>query len=312
MTAVETPVGTGSGELPVPTGTTDIAVPGVYGGISDADYHRHPALSSSGARALLPPSCPALFRHQQLHGRPAKKEFDFGHAAHAKVLGIGGELVVVQRTAKDGAKSDAADYKSPTAVEHADEIRAEGKVPVLRRQLEVVDAMADAIREHPVASVLFDPGLGGLPEQSAFWIDDRFGVERRARFDWLPGPRPDGRVIVPDYKTTTCAERGAFAKSVSSFGYHVQDVWYRDALHDLGQAEDVAFVFVAQEKTPPFLINVFQLDEGWLHIGRVQADRALQVFAECTATDTWPSYSSDVELITPPGWLVQQYEGALL
>ncbi len=285
---------------------------GVYGDIDEADYHRHPALSSSGARRLLPPSCPALFRHEQLHGRAEKRQFDFGHAAHQRVLGIGAELVVVQTGTKDGPTGPAADYKTKYAQQHRDEIRAAGGMPILAAELEQVDAMAAAIRDHPWASALFDPARGGAPEQSAFWLDDRFDVQRRARFDWLPPLRPDGRLILPDYKTTTCAERGAFARSVLAYGYHLQAVWYRDAVLDLGLADDVAFVFVAQEKTPPYLINVFELDEGWLQIGRADADRALGVFADCTATDTWPSYSSDVELITPPGWLASQYEGAPL
>lgn len=283
--------------------------PGVYGGIPDLDYHAHPALSSSGARALLPPSCPAKFRWEQLHGRPDKRTFDFGHAAHARVLGVGAEIVVVQTTAKDGAKADAVDYRTKSAGDHRDEIRATGAVPILAAELAVVDAMAEAIRAHPVASVLFDPDRGGHSEQSAFWHDDRYDVDRRARFDWLPALRPDGRLIVPDYKTTTSAERGAFTKSVSSYGYHVQDVWYRDAVLDLGLADEVAFVFVAQEKTPPFLINVFELDDDWLRVGRVDVDRALGVFADCVATDSWPSYSSEVELITPPAWLARLYEG---
>lgn len=308
MTATQTPAARADGD----TARAAAFQPGIHGGVPEDVYHRHPALSSSGARRLLPPSCPALFRHEQLHGRPEKRQFDFGHAAHQRVLGIGQELVVVQTTAKDGAKSDATDYRTKSAGEHRDEIRAAGGVPILAAELEQVEAMAAAIRAHPWASALFDPDRGGLPEQSAFWTDARYDVDRRARFDWLPAVRPDGRLIVPDYKTTTCAERGAFARSVSSYGYHVQAVFYMDAVRDLGQADDVAFVFVAQEKTAPYLINVFELDDDWLRIGRADTDRALQVFAECAATDTWPSYSSDVELITPPTWLASQYEGAAL
>ena len=63
----------------------ELTEPGQYGGVTPEVYHADPvfggSLSSSGARALLPPSCPALFRHKQLHGEPPKAEFDFGHAA---------------------------------------------------------------------------------------------------------------------------------------------------------------------------------------------------------------------------------------
>lgn len=276
---------------------------GVYDGVPEELYHGHRgSLSSSGARKLMPPGCPALFRWEQDHGRPPKRVFDLGHAAHKRVLGVGADLVVVQKTAKDGARSPATDYLTNSAKEHRDEIRAQGKVPLLAHELEVVDGMAKAIREHPVARVLFDPDLGGKPEQSLFWWDPDFGVLRRARLDWLPAVRADGRLIVPDYKSTASAEPRAVAKSISNYGYACQDAWYRDLLRGLDIAEQPAFVFVFQEKTPPFLITVAEIDAPSLRIGRKKNTEALDVYAECTATGIWPPYSTDVELISLPRW----------
>src|SRR5260370_38714386 len=52
------------------------------------------SLSSSGARALLPPSCPARFRYDRDH--PVYKDvFDFGSAAHKLALGAGPELALL-------------------------------------------------------------------------------------------------------------------------------------------------------------------------------------------------------------------------
>jgi hypothetical protein len=124
----------------------------------------------------------------------------------------------------------------------------------------------------------------------------------------MPAPRPDGRLIVPDYKSTASAEPTAFAKSVFSFGYEVQAVFYTDGIRALGLADDVAFLFVAQEKTAPFLVTVHELDERALAIGRARVDQALAVYEECLLTGEWPGYSSDVELVTPPVWLARQYE----
>lgn len=282
---------------------------GIYDGMPDAQYHSHrDSLSSSGARQLLPPSCPARFRWEQDNGRAPKRAWDFGHAAHQKVLGIGAELVVVQKVTRDKTVVDADDYQTKSAQEHRDEIRASGATPILRRELEVVDAMADAILQHDVASVLFDPDRGGKPEQSLFWTDPAFDVLRRARLDWLPALRPDGRLIVPDFKTTASAEPRAFAKSVFAYGYEVQDVFYTDVIRGLDIADDVDLVFVAQEKEPPYLITVHQLDEMSLRIGRVKVDRALQVYEECLLTGEWPSYSSEVEMVRPPAWLAREYE----
>ena len=291
-------------DVPVTAGpATVITEEGIYTDLTDAQYHgQRTSLSSSGARQLLPPSCPARFRWEQDHGRPPKRHFDQGHAAHARVLGAGAEVVVVQRVTKDLSVGPAEDYRTKSAQEHRDTIRAEGKVPILQAELEQVDGMAAAIREHPVASVLFDPDLGGAPEQSLFWRDPAWDVMRRARLDWMPPVRDDGRLIIPDYKTTTSAELRSIAKSISTYGYAQQDGWYRDVVQGLGLAEAPAFVFVFQEKTPPYLITVVEIDAPSLRVGRAKNDRALEVFTECTATGEWPSYSTDVELISLPAW----------
>ena len=63
-------------------GPDPITEPGIYE-MTNEEYHSHRyALSSSGARKLLPPSCPAIFRYEQDHPQPPKKVFDIGSAAH--------------------------------------------------------------------------------------------------------------------------------------------------------------------------------------------------------------------------------------
>lgn len=283
-------------------------IDGVYDGLPEELYHGHrESLSSSGARKLLPPSCPALFAWERDHGRPPKRTFDFGHAAHQRVLGVGPEIVVVQKTAKDGTRTPADSYQTKSAQEHRDAIRAEGKVPLLADELGVVVEMADAIREHPIASVLFDWDLGGRPEVSLFWTDPGFDVMRRARLDWLPPVRGDGRLIVPDYKSTVCAEKRAVAKSVHAYGYHQQADFYMDVIRGLGIAEDVAFVFAFQEKTPPYLITVAEIDAPSLRVAHELNQRALGVYADCTATGRWPGYSDEVELVGLPPYVLREF-----
>jgi hypothetical protein len=266
--------------------TTLITEPGIYSIPAD-EYHAHPALSSSGARRLLPPSCPALFKWERDNGQGHKRVFDFGHAAHKMVLGDGPELVVV----------DAADWRTKAAKEERDAAYAEGNVPLLPAEFETVQLMAAEQRRHPAA---FEP-TSGKPEQSLFACDPATGVWLRARLDWLPDPS-DGRMRIVDYKTTVSAEPAAFARSVAKFGYYMQAAWYLDIVHALGIADDPAFVFIAQEKTPPYLVCVFELDEYALRIGRKRNREAIEVFADCTARGEWPGYATEVATISLPAW----------
>ncbi len=295
MTApVDVPV-----ELP-DQGPIVITEPGVYDIPEDA-YHADPvpggSLSSSGARKLLPPSCPARFWWEREHGQPRRKVFDFGHAAHKLVLGSGQEIVVV----------DADDWRTKDAQRQRKEAYAAGAVPLLTHEYGTVEAMASAIRAHPIASLLFGGGRGA-PEQSLFWRDARSGIMRRARLDWNPTPS-GSRLIIPDYKTTDSASLESIMKSVWTYRYHQQARWYLDGIKALGLAGgyEPAFVFVFQEKTPPYLISVVELTPAALRIAAMQNREAIEVYQQCTKTGDWPGYSDEVEPVSLPPWVENKY-----
>ncbi|GGW41090.1 PD-(D/E)XK nuclease-like domain-containing protein [Streptomyces xantholiticus] len=268
-----------------------ITEPGIYQ-MTNEEYHSHRyALSSSGARKLLPPSCPALFRWEQENQPAPKKTFDLGNAAHRLVLGEGADLVRI-----DADKWTTNAVKAEVAA-----VRAEGGIPLKPDEYQQVHDMADALRRHPVASLLFDPA-SGRPEQSLFWRDEQTGIMRRARLDWLPDPR-SGRLIIPDYKTCRSAEPAALARSVDEHGYHQQDDWYRAGAKALGLADDTAaFVFVCQEKTAPYLVTVVEMDATARRIGAARNRRAIETYARCLESGHWPGYSEEIEYLSLPPW----------
>ncbi|MFI1734011.1 PD-(D/E)XK nuclease-like domain-containing protein [Streptomyces acidicola] len=272
-------------------GPEPITEPGIHE-MTNEEYHSHRyALSSSGARKLLPPSCPAIFRYEQDHPQPPKKVWDIGNAAHKLVLGNGPTLKKIEHETWNTNVAKAAVARA----------REAGEIPLKPAEHEQVHAMADALRRHPVASLLFDPERG-TPEQSLFWRDDRTNVMRRARLDWLPNPR-SGRLIIPDYKTCRSANPEKLAKDIDEYGYHQQDDWYRSACRSLGLADDdAAFVFVCQEKTAPYVITVVEVSATSRRIGAARNRRALETFARCTETGYWPGYSDDVVPLSLPGW----------
>lgn len=285
-----------AGATSAPAAGPGITEPGVYE-LTAEEYHADPveggSLSSTGARRLLPPSCPALFRHEQDNGRPHAPHFDIGHAAHRLVLGDGPELVEL----------DFADWRTKTARAERDDVYAAGAVPLLPDDYQRVHAMAAAIRRHPVASVLFDPARGGTAEQSLIWRDRPTGVMRRARLDWLPAAGP-GRLIVPDYKTCRSAEPEAIRRAVAEHGYHQQDDWYRAGCRALGLADDTAaFVFVFQEKAAPYLVTVVELDVMSRRIAAARNRRAIELYARCVESGHWPGYREDIAHLALPGYV---------
>lgn len=286
---------------------SDTIKPGLHYDLPEEDYHSsHEWLSASGMRMLLPPNCPAKFKAQGTS--KITRDIDFGLAAHKILLGKGVDLVVVKKTTRDKQVVDADDYATKSAQEHRDAIRAEGKLPILAHALDKATAMAEVAAEHPLAAALFS---NGQSEVSAFWTDPATGVQCRSRFDYLPEKVEGRRLIVPDYKTAASAERDKFAKSAAEYGYHIQEAHYSDSLVALGIDDDPAFLFVVQEKEPPFLINVIPLHEDAARLGRALADRARRIFRECAETDIWPGYTPDNEIAEPvelPGYYTYRAE----
>lgn len=286
-------------EVPAPDG--EVTEPGIHYDLDEIDYHADPvpegSLSVSGAKRLLPPSCPQLFKWERDNGRLPKRQFDFGHAAHKLVLGAGLDIVVIE----------ADNYRTKAAQEQQKEARERGAVALLRDEWATVQAMAEALRAHPIARLLLADG-SGRPEVSLFWRDDRTGVMRRGRLDWLRETSPDGRLILVDYKSAASASPQKFRNAAADYGYHMQAPWYVDGVKALDIAEDVAFVFVVQEKTPPYLVSVVEIDSLGMRIGRHDNAKAIDVYVECMTKDYWPSYSDDVELVSLPGWVEHRYE----
>jgi PDDEXK-like domain of unknown function (DUF3799) len=275
--------------------------PGVYEDMPADVYHGDTgSLSSSGARKLLPPSCPALFKYEVDNPPPPKPHFDLGNTAHKLVLGVGPELELIEYERWDTKAAKAA----------VAEARERGAIPLKPDAYHQVHAMADALRSHPWAGRLFQPGTG-RPELSLFWHDGPTGVTRRARLDWAPDPGT-GRLIIPDYKTCRSAEPGALERAMYEYGYHQQADWYRAGAQAVELADrDAEFVFVCQETRRPYLVTVFQPDTMAMRIAAARNRRAIQTYAECVETGHWPGHTDDVAYLSLPPWAenheIQEY-----
>ncbi|WP_104151120.1 PD-(D/E)XK nuclease-like domain-containing protein [Mycobacterium intracellulare] len=272
---------------------------GVYSGISDIDYHAdHLSLSSSGARAMIPPSAPAIFAHQRKEPPNPKPEYDFGHAAHKYVLGEGSVIVEV----------DADSWRSADARAAREEAWAADQVPLLSKDVAKAKAMADAAYEHPVLRSLLN-AADGAPELSGYWHDPETGVRLRYRTDWLC--QIGGRIVGLDYKTTTNAEPNHCARSAADYGYHMQKAWYLDGLAATEVADDADFLLAFQAKTPPFLVSVIRIRPHHVDLGRRRNRHAINTYAECTQSGVWPGYGDHIHELDLPSYAVYRQEQEL-
>lgn len=262
------------------------AGPVIRDDLTAEQYHADlTSISSTGLRELLDPGCPAQFHYDRHHPKPPKREFDFGNAVHAAVLGKGSDIVEI----------DYPNYLKADARAQRDIAYDDGKIPLLPKEKEQVDAMAAAIRRHSEAGPLFAPG-NGVAERSIYWTDPATGVRCRVRPDWLI-VRPEVTVVV-DLKTTTDANPTACSKAIAAYSYHQQGALYLDGVTAAGLApEGARFLFVFQSKKPPYLVTVRELGDQDQDIGRARNEKALRLYADCTATGMWPDWTGPVDEI---------------
>ncbi|AOT24390.1 PD-(D/E)XK nuclease-like domain-containing protein [Propionibacterium phage B22] len=260
----------------------------------EGEYHSdpcvEPSLSSTMAKTIVSGEAgPARLREIMSHGQEHKAVFDFGSAAHEKVLGRGAGVEVL----------DFPAWTTKASREARQAVWDAGGTPVLAKDSAQVDAMAEAILSNPVAGELFTRGAGS-PELSMFTIDEETGRWQRGRLDFLA----DRKTIV-DFKTSgQSVELPDWIKHSWQFGYHIQAAAYMDQAISLDLVdEDAIFLHVVQETKPPFLLAIYQVSADQLAEGRRQMRRALDLWDRCLTLDEWPAIPAVIQLSKLPDWV---------
>lgn len=261
-----------------------ITAPGFHDGIPAEMYHGDccdtPSLSASGAHKLSSDSAARFWYDSYLNPayvREQKKAFDIGHAGHLMMLEpekFAGKITVV----------DADDWKTKAAQGARDDAYAADKIPLLPKDVAMVEAMRRALFAHPMAGELF--ASKGVAERSLFWRDRQTGIWLKCRPDFMPAHR---RIIV-DYKTAVSANPDDLPRVISELGYHQQAAWYMDGYEAVFGNAPEKFWFVVQEKKAPYLVTIFALDEAALDVGRDRNREAIDLFARCLSRNEWPGY----------------------
>jgi exodeoxyribonuclease VIII len=151
-------------------------------------------------------------------------------------------------------------------------------------------AMAGSVRSHQAAAALLRDGKA---EQSFWWDDTPTGLRCKCRPDWYTGS------TIVDLKTTTDASPRGFAKAVAQWRYSIQQNHY------LAGTFAERFVFIAVEKTYPYAVGVYELDEAAALYGETERRNNLQTIADCRAISEWPGYGNTIQPLSLPNWALQ-------
>lgn len=270
--------------------------PGVYRDVPAEIYHGQltPTPSISAGMAIeMEKTCPALaFERSYLNPAyepPTAKHFDIGSAAHLIVL-------EPEDFAKRTHEIRAKDYRKEFAQIQKDHARAQGKVPLLTREIELVRNVRDRIMTHPLTKNSF---VGGTAEQTVVARDPKTGLWLKVRPDFAP---PDWSDAV-DLKILDSIHPGSVARKIDDFAWPMRAAFYMDTIHAATGVMPKRYWFVLCESSPPHLVDLIHLDEDALIWGRKQNRRAIDLWNKCLTDDSWPSYAElNPRLRTLPPW----------
>lgn len=149
---------------------------------------------------------------------------------------------------------------------------------------------------HSVQSSLGTSGIltNGVAELSG--LSEILETPVRIRPDYL---RDD---LIVDLKT--CQDARDFPKSVFSWGYEIQAAFYLDVAKAI-DGKERRFLWVAVEKDAPYGVIVYEPDQSVLERGRTLYRKAIETGVQCATFDFWPNYSTDVQTVTLPKYLME-------
>ena len=262
--------------------------------MTDREYREHEGVSRSQLWRLK--ESPEKFKYAEEHPEEPTPTLIFGQMVHKLVLEpetFNDEFVIMpecDRRTKEG-KAIWADFLDG----------AGDRTPIKAVDYETALAMRNALMESDLVVKL----LSGKHEVPLFWTDELTDEVCKVRLDAvLP---LDSQVIITDYKSTSDASTESFMRSAINYGYDFQSAMYTEAVKRLiANGKRVTFMFIAQEKEPPYAFNVLAADEKFVLRGYDTFRTLLGIYHDCKVSGNWYGYlgkENQINVLELPAWL---------
>lgn len=265
-------------------------------GMSNADYHELPSVSSSQLKTIL--RSPAHYREAYLSGKEKKAptaDMLLGSLTHTLFL----EPEQFAEEYVESVKFDMRTTAGKTAAATFAELAA-GRTSVTAEQIQQAQNMANALCD----SIAYNAMTGGYAESSIFFQDADTGLQCRIRPDYHVAPGdawPDGLII--DVKSTDDARAEAFARTCVKFGYDLSAAMYSDGfMQEYGTQNPPVFLLLVVERDTPHGVACYEISDEMLAKGREKYRKAMNALAACQESGEWPCYPDEIKKLDLPKW----------
>lgn len=263
--------------------------PGVYPGLSFAEYRAIPAINVSSLHGYE--RSPLHARHLA-HNDHSTAERALGTALHAAVL----EPAVYARV-YNGRERVRGKGKVAINARRRAEDDAEGLIRLDRKDRTRIEGMRDAVLAHPIAGPLIETALA--TELTIVWRELETSALCKERVDILG--EHEGRTICADLKTCRDARWFRFRKDVIDYRYFVAADFYVSGLAERDQA--ATFWWIAVESEPPHGIAIHIPSDELLLAGNREWRAAVKTHLDCRRDGVWPGYPTEPQTLNAPDWL---------
>lgn len=259
-------------------------------GLSMSEYLAIDALSSTVAFEIISRS-PFHAKYKKTSGALWAKTADVGTIAHKMLL---------ENSEEGIALVDAADFRTKLAQQARDEAYAAGKVPILAHQLDEIRRMVKSARESIGDTELGDEFGKGQAEVSIDWEDN--GIICKARPDYLTD-----KFHISLKTTKASAEPSTFSRrQVGPSGYDFQLAFYDRGLRANGIKVEHRLLVIEQD--PPYGCSVIALATDKRLIAEVRVAQAIETWAKCIESSTFPGYAAQTYWAEATPWEVAEAE----
>lgn len=280
----------------------NIDKPGIYPGVSSADYFSDPcptpSLTQSLVKILIERSPEhAWTAHPRLNPQfeyDDDTKFDIGNVAHRLILGRGKEIEVVQ----------FPDWRTRASQELRKAAADRGCIAVLQHQFEQAADMATEARRRLDRHEDKDAFTAGLPEVMIAWEEN--GIWFRSLIDWL---HADYRTV-DDYKSSGMSMAPhVIGIRAEAAGWHIQAAFIErglDALDPAGAGRR-RYRFIGQETDKPHALTVMHMNEYWMTMGRKKVEAGMSLWRAAIENNYWRNYGVRAVIPEYPGFKEKQW-----
>jgi exodeoxyribonuclease VIII len=252
--------------------------PGIYSLSSNA-YHQGPGISRSGLME---------FKRSPYHYcyKYISPDYKSESATPAQILGNALHTYVLEPDEFEKRYFVIPEFNKVTkeGKERWQKIKSElGKKETLSaNQYQTLQHMSASLKKNKLALQLIEKAE---IEQSLYWTDPDTGILCKCRPDILRNN------LVCDLKTAQDGSPRSFQYAAFDYGYYIQAAMIQEALKHLKQKIIKDFLFLVIEKSAPYAISIYQLDQASLDKGYQEFKTLLTRYQQCLKANDWPAYA---------------------